>query len=43
MCPPNPKVFGIKSEPGKYGHLGSYDRAFYVLELLEMKPMTKDK
>jgi hypothetical protein len=37
------KVFGFKSEPGKYGHLGSYDRAFYVLETLEVQLISKWK
>ena len=34
------RMKGIKSPLGNYGHLGLYDREFYVTEHLEMRPLS---
>lgn len=31
------RLKGIKSAPGRYGHLGAYDRQFEVHEILELR------
>ena len=34
------KIKGRRSVKGKYGHLGLYEREFYVEEVIEFRPLT---